>query len=209
MSSNSVKYQPLLNDLKYILTTHIKQIVDSIIEDYNQNFTTTENLYSLCNKTKLSDDLESNKLSLIHKSIECLNSSINTLNDKVARLEKKISDENIKLEISEISKQSDNLVIKGTSIPITPLNLPLKNDDVIARENEEIEIEEEEEEEEEEYEEDDDDDDDFELFEVVIGGVTFCTNDEKNGDIFELNDDESPGEKVGYYKDGRAVLNPI
>jgi hypothetical protein len=269
MFSNSVKYQPPLNDLKHILTSHIKQIIDSIIEDYNQNFKTTENLYSLCNNAQLKDNLENDKLSrlvlhppitecLTHntnvtpilvkhpplaadgsmnnldkpccvgiakgrcpgcisagakerqgytleqlqKSIECLNLSIITLNDKVNKLEGNSSKENIKLEISEITKQFDN--VKCISIPTFS---PLLNieESINGDDGDDCD------------DGDDDDDDDtdteeddgFELFEVVIDGVTFCTNNEMFGDIYGLNDDESQGEKVGCFKNGIAAFNSI
>ena len=264
MFNNSVKYQSLLNDLKHILSHHVKQIVDSIIEDYAQNFKTSENLYSLCSNDQLKDNLENDKLAIpilqphrtdclthsinvtpilvpdtssvvggsmlnsdkpdhivitkgrckgcvaagakerqgyklgqIQKSIESLNLSIITLNDKVNKLEGNVSKENIKLEISEINKQFDN--VKCIYIP--RISSPLNIEESII---EEEDTDEEEEENEDTDEEEDEEEDEF--FEVIIGGVTFCTNNEMFGDIYELKDDECQGEKVGCFKNGIAML---
>ena len=57
-------------------------------------------------------------------------------------------------------------------------------------------VEEEEEEEEEE-----------ELIEIEIDDVTYCTNDENNGLIYELDKDGNVGETVGYLKDGEPFFN--
>ena len=45
-----------------------------------------------------------------------------------------------------------------------------------------------------------------ELFEVEIDGVTYCTNDDENGILWELNEEGEQGKKVGYLKDGEAVF---
>jgi len=74
-------------------------------------------------------------------------------------------------------------------------------------ENEEEENEEEENEEEEnEEEEKQEDDDDNELFEIEIEDVTYCTNDEENGIIYELTEEGEAGKKVGFLKDGEATF---
>jgi hypothetical protein len=69
--------------------------------------------------------------------------------------------------------------------------------------NKDIETEAEESDEEEEHEEDDDDN---ELFEIEIEDVTYCTNDEENGIIYELTEEGEAGKKVGFLKDGEATF---
>jgi len=82
------------------------------------------------------------------------------------------------------------------------------------QEEEEQEEEEQEEDEEEEQEEDveteneeeqEEKDEEEELFEIEIDDITYCTNDENNGDIYEINNDEI-GKKVGYLKDGEPFF---
>ena len=63
---------------------------------------------------------------------------------------------------------------------------------------EEVEVEEEEVEEEEKKVEEDEE----ELFEIEIDDITYCTNNEENGFIYELTEDGEVGKKVGFIKDG-------
>lgn len=44
-----------------------------------------------------------------------------------------------------------------------------------------------------------------ELFEIEIDDVTYCTNDENNGFIYEFKNEEV-GDKVGYFKDGEPIF---
>jgi len=45
-----------------------------------------------------------------------------------------------------------------------------------------------------------------ELIEIEIDSKTFCTNDEENGFIFELNEEGEVGDKVGYLKEGEPFF---
>ena len=49
-------------------------------------------------------------------------------------------------------------------------------------------------------------DEEDELFEIEIEDVTYCTNDEENGVIYELSEEGEPGKKVGFLKDGEATF---
>jgi hypothetical protein len=49
-------------------------------------------------------------------------------------------------------------------------------------------------------------DEDAELFEIEIDDKTYCTNDDQNGFIWEMNDEGEQGDKVGYLKDGEAFF---
>ncbi len=49
------------------------------------------------------------------------------------------------------------------------------------------------------------DDDEEELFEIDIDDITYCTNDENNGSIYELKDGDV-GDKVGYFKEGEPFF---
>ena len=48
--------------------------------------------------------------------------------------------------------------------------------------------------------------DEEELFEIEIDGVSYCTNDEENGIIYELTEEGDVGKKLGYLKDGEPFL---
>jgi len=45
-----------------------------------------------------------------------------------------------------------------------------------------------------------------ELFEIEIEDVTYCTNNEENGIIYELTSEGDVGKKVGFLKDGEATF---
>ena len=95
--------------------------------------------------------------------------------------------------------------------------------DELIEENEEAELSEdevetEEEKDDEEEEKDDeeeekdgeveaDEDAEEELIEIEIDGVTYCTENEDNGFIYELDSDGNVGETVGYLKDGEPFFN--
>ena len=74
-------------------------------------------------------------------------------------------------------------------------------------EEEKMIIEEEEQKEEEPKEEETlNEEEEEELFEIQIGVTTYATNNEINGVIYALVDDGDVGDKVGYFKDGKAFF---
>jgi len=76
-------------------------------------------------------------------------------------------------------------------------------------EEESVETETKEEVEEEEVEEDDveeeEEEEEEELFEIEIDDITYCTNDENNGYIYEYTNEEV-GDKIGYFKEGEPFF---
>ena len=89
-------------------------------------------------------------------------------------------------EEEEVVKSSSANEIVAAEEPVASLE-----DDV---ETEKSESEEEEEEAEEEF------------IEIDIDDVTYCTNNEENGFIYELTEDGDVGDKVGYLKDGEPFF---
>ena len=73
-------------------------------------------------------------------------------------------------------------------------------------EEEEEEVEEEEEEVEEEVEEEEDDQDDEEVFEIEIDNVSYFTTNEENGELYEVDENKDPGNKIGYLKNGKPLF---
>jgi len=45
-----------------------------------------------------------------------------------------------------------------------------------------------------------------ELFEIEIDDITYCTNNDETGFIYELSEDGDVGEKVGYFKDSEPFF---
>jgi hypothetical protein len=56
-------------------------------------------------------------------------------------------------------------------------------------------------------EEEDEEDEEEELIEIEIDDITYCTNNEDNGIIYELDKDGNVGNKIGYLKDGEAYFD--
>jgi len=73
-------------------------------------------------------------------------------------------------------------------------------------EPEQKEQEDEQEEQKEDEEQEDSEQEEEELFEIDIDDVTFCTNDDQNGFIYELLEDSEVGKKIGYFKEGEPIF---
>ena len=82
--------------------------------------------------------------------------------------------------------------------------IPVKEEEEVETEEEEEEVETEEEEEEEEEKKEEEEEE--ELVEIEIDDITYCTNDEENGFIYELSEEGEVGEKVGYLKEGEPFF---
>jgi hypothetical protein len=70
----------------------------------------------------------------------------------------------------------------------------------------EIETEASDEEEEEKDEEKEEEDEEDELIVITIDDIDYCTNNEENGFIYELNDEGEQGDKIGYLKEGEPFF---
>jgi hypothetical protein len=58
-----------------------------------------------------------------------------------------------------------------------------------------------------EEEQEEEDDDEEGVFEIDINNVTYYTNDEANGDIYEITEDGEPGNQVGRFIDGSPTFD--
>ena len=134
----------------------------------------------------------------------------NTLEQQVEKEEtSELEKENIKLEIEE----------KEVSEEVKSIDIVLRNtqedeeeeEDEEEDEDEEDEEEEDEQEEEEEVkekqEEEEQEEEEEELFEIEIDDITYCTNNEQNGVIYELLEDGEVGEQIGHFVDGEPIFN--
>ena len=76
----------------------------------------------------------------------------------------------------------------------------------VVEEHIEQEEEEQEEEEEEEEQEEEEEEEEEEVYETSINGVSYYVTDEKNGSIYEIDEDEEVGDEVGKYENGVPVF---
>jgi hypothetical protein len=140
------------------------------------------------------------------------------LEEEVVEVVEEADDE---LEVEEEKESDDELEVEEVveSEPEDELEEELEDEEEVAESelkeevqvtrNQDIETEAEEsesDEEENEEKEKQEDDDDNELFEIEIEDVTYCTNDEENGIIYELTEEGEAGKKVGFLKDGEATF---
>ena len=109
---------------------------------------------------------------------------------KLLKENKKPDDENIKLELEEISNEIPEIVHVS------------KDEEVEEDEEDDMETEIKSVETETKEDDEDDEEEEEELIEIEIDDVTYCTNDENNGIIYELDNEGNVGKKVGYLKDG-------
>ena len=98
-------------------------------------------------------------------------------------------------EHQEVHAEESESEAEVEEVPQTTLNQDI-----------ETEAEAEESDSEEELEPEQQEEDDNELFEIEIEDVTYCTNDEENGIIYELTEEGEAGKKVGFLKDGEATF---
>jgi hypothetical protein len=228
--TNSIDTKPLLNELNNIINASIENKISDLVERNNLLEETHEKLVNLpsvqkffdtknsCNDCKCANNDNSMLLSLIEEKINVnfinTNVLLNKLISEVNELKSEINNlkytekENIRLEIEEVACEQ-----------ITP-HLEEEVEEEVEEEEEEVEEEEEEVEEVEEVEElendiksieteakEEDEDEDEELIEIEIDDITYCTNDENNGIIYELDKDGNVGKKIGYLKDGEAYFD--
>ena len=218
--TNSIDTTPLLNELNNIINASIENKISDLVKRNNLLEETHEKLVNLpsvqkffdtkngCNDCKCANNDNSMLLSLIEEKINVnfinTNVLLNKLISEVNELKNDINSlkytekENIRLEIEEVACEQ-----------ITP-HLEEEVEEEVEEELEELEndvksVETEAKEEDEE--EDEDEDEDEELIEIEIDDITYCTNDEDNGIIYELDNDGNVGKKIGYLKDGEAYFD--
>ena len=98
-------------------------------------------------------------------------------------------------EEEDIEEEEENVVAEPVAAEEAVVKEPVASleDDVETEKSESVASEAEEEAEE-------------EFIEIDIDDITYCTNNEENGFIYELTEDGDVGEKVGYLKDGEPFF---
>ena len=160
-------------------------------------------------KNKLIETLIEEKLNvLLEEKIEPLRKIISQLRDCILS-----NEEHIQLQIDELSyvEEEDEELLEEEE--------ELEDEEVQEEEELEDDVEEvkEEEPEEEELEDDveevkeeeleDDVEEDEEVFEIEIDDVTYFTNNEENGILYEVDETGEPGKQIGIIKEGEAIFS--
>jgi hypothetical protein len=183
----------------------VKENIKLVIEEkinLDNNLTTDKNCITngdnLLNKEKQLESIDSDS---------CGNeSSDNESNDN----ESIDNESNNSITITEPSKKEKESINKEKE------EIEENEEKEEKEEKEEIEENEEEEEEDEEQKEKEEENDDVEekeqlseeeeLFSIEINNVTYCTNDETNGYIYELLENDDIGNKLGRFKNGKSYF---
>ena len=207
-ASSSVSFVPI----KVEKLEHLEKNEEYVTRSENKQFMITidEKINTLLQQN---NDLFNKLLSQLSE----LKSEIDVLKQDKKKIEYiDIEKENIKLEFVDIKQE------KELDFAVNESKTEEDEEEIVEVCEEEEEEEEEQEEEEEDEEEEDEEiasvetetkaeqeeeEDEEELIEIEIDDVTYCTNDEENGSIYELDKDGNVGKKVGYLKDGDAYFD--
>jgi hypothetical protein len=236
MSENleSFNTQPLMTEIEGVIARGVKTILKDFMIRYElleKTHNTIMNLPSVRNELNKSTDTE--KIVTGDESDKGMNSINDTTRDYVREemggIEKKLDsilnkiyllDQEVKA-LKQVSQNDNKCAEKIVIKPSIVSACENENIQVEIKEHEEEEEEEMddkgEEEEEEEMddkgvEEEDDrgveehEEEEEEVTEIEIDDVTYYTNDEENGFIYESNEDNEVGDKLGYLKDGEPFF---
>ncbi len=128
---------------------------------------------------------------------------------KVEKISKPHKIENIVLKIEENTIKEENVEIVSIILETIENKIVQMNneeDETEEEEEEEAEEEELEEEEEAEQEVDEAEEEEEEVFEIEIAYKKYFTNNEENGIIYTKDENDEPGNQIGYYKDGEIFF---
>jgi hypothetical protein len=210
-----VKLEP---GLEYVTKEETLKLIKNIDDKMSDFIKSNNELFNklLIQMNELKNEIDGlknekkNSLSFSHNEKE--NITLEIVDENVSEgLEKDIEDEvtevHVETKIEELDVEEE------------------EEEEVEEEEEEEVEeeeVEEEEEEEEEEVEEtedvvsvetetkedeEDEEDEEEELIEIEIDDVTYCTNNEENGIIYELDKEGNVGKRVGCLKEGDAYFD--
>jgi len=217
---------PIAMKINEIVNEEVNRLMEekykrySLLEEVYQDITNLSTFKKLLiNEEKKSEpeklvknvNNESNFMLVILDRLSSMQLQLNAIN-KTLKNTKPSCSENIRLEIVE--KEHDELAIAKEDKVIEEEE---SEEEESEEEEEESEVEEESEEETQEEEEEEtssveteteetkEEEQEEELFEVELNGKTYCTDNEQNGKIYELVDDEI-GKQVGYFKNGKSYF---
>jgi len=223
----SNKVVELTNEINKLKSRNVKDDLKPQDEDHDEHIVVVkleqrENIKleieeNICNDDTSSE--EEDNVSESEEQEESEDASVTNVEDEEEEDEVE-EDENICSECDcKVILKEDIIIVDGKKYcgacdPSTVNDNELEEEEVDASEEEEVEVEvddevetekSEEEVEEEEVEEKVEEEEE-EYIEIDIDDVTYCTNNEENGFIYEVTEDGDLGDKVGYLKDGEPFF---
>jgi hypothetical protein len=211
--------------LDYILRTlrTLTSEINSIksLSNLNPNEITNENKQTLKNASVLTSEKENIQLEIIEESEENESEELESEEEEVEEVkEEMVKKEVIVIEDDDNADDSDEeeeveevkkvVVIKEEKVTekVAEKVVVIKKETYVKEIDDDVDTEEEEEveEEEEEQEEVEVEEEEEEFLEIDIDDITYCTNNEENGFIYELKEDGDVGNKVGYLKEGEPFF---
>jgi len=225
----SNKVVELTNEINKLKSRNVKDDLKPQDEDHDEHIVVVkleqrENIKleieeNICNDDTSSE--EEDNVSESEEQEESEDASVTNVEDEEDEDEVE-EDENICSECDcKVILKEDIIIVDGKKYcgacdPSTVNDNELEEEEVDASEEEEVEVEvddeveteksEEEVEEEEVEEKVEEEEEEEEYIEIDIDDVTYCTNNEENGFIYEVTEDGDLGDKVGYLKDGEPFF---
>jgi hypothetical protein len=183
--TKTVEFKPLVSDQKN--NTFIKPSIVSACENENIKFEINDSDDSSCDECEVNEskevEVEDNKV--VRENLLAAGTYAKYLMDR----EEEVEDD--KEEEEEVEVEDDKE----------------EEEEVEVEDDKEVEVEDDKEEvETEKSESDSEEEEEEELVEIEIDDITYCTNDEENGFIYELTKDGDVGDKVGYLKEGEPFF---
>ena len=227
----SNKVVELTNEINKLKSRNVKDDLKPQDEDHDEHIVVVkleqrENIKleieeNICNDDTSSEEEEEDNVSESEEQEESEDASVTNVEDEEEEDEVE-EDENICSECDcKVILKEDIIIVDGKKYcgacdPSTVNDNELEEEEVDASEEEEVEVEvddeveteksEEEVEEEEVEEKVEEEEEEEEYIEIDIDDVTYCTNNEENGFIYEVTEDGDLGDKVGYLKDGEPFF---
>jgi len=233
---NNFDTQPLLHEINSIIKNGVQEIVkdfmnrNALLEETHDklvNLPSVKQYYNTFGDSQMKP-FKSEPESEKHETVkEDMSEKISNLEDKFNNMWKIYGDYFVKMsnQLDELKNEINALRSEQNSITNTCGKVEKENitleivDDVVNESKNEEKVEEEDDDEDEEEvasvetetneveELEQLEEEEEELFEIEIDDVTYCTNNEDNGIIFELDKDGNVGKKVGFLKEGDAYFD--
>ena len=180
-------------------------IEDNLIIDNNNKHSVIENIIppkTIKNFIILKDDdvvLDVDEKNINNSNEEGDEQTVSSLEEEEAE-EEEVEEEEAEEEEAEEEEAEEEEAEEEEEVE------EVEEEEAEEEEEEEEEEEVEEEEAEEEEVEEEEAEEEEEVFEIEIDDVTYFTNNEENGIIYDVDKDGNPGNKIGYLKDGEPFF---
>jgi hypothetical protein len=188
--TKTVEFKPLVSDQKN--NTFIKPSIVSACENENIKFEINDSDDSSCDECEVNEskevEVEDNKV--VRENLLAAGTYAKYLMDREEEVEDDKEEEE-EVEVEDDKEEEEEVEVEDDKEEVEVEDDKEEVEDDVETEKSESDSEEEEEE---------------ELVEIEIDDITYCTNDEENGFIYELTKDGDVGDKVGYLKEGEPFF---